>query len=518
MNNYDVIIIGAGHNGLACSIELAKTGKKVLVLEANKHFGGMAACEEFHPGFKRSLVNQLSQLNQATIDRLNLEQHGYRSAATVGTSIIGDEGGDEFRRIDISRQGINGAQSNENDDYRALRRLLQRFAKLMATTWSQKPPRIGSGQWADNKALGLFGLKLRLLGKADMREFTRMIALPAQDLMDEYFTDPLLKAGLSWDMVIGNKLAPRSPNNAVLNLLHRMAGDDHHLPAENIRIAANGARDLTDALVASAKAYGVTLQGASRVKQVTVAEHAVTGVTLLDGQQFHANNVIANADSKMAVMNLVGAKHFDIHFSHRINRIRNQGMVAKLTLAVSQLPTFRGFPDLTNRLIICPSMSYLEQSFDRAKYGEFGDKFGLEIFTPSLHDAAMAPAGKHLLSINVQYLPYLDDEQNDDQRPAMLEKILAVLEHYSPGIKETIEAAELLTPRDIAIEYNNLGGHWHHSELSIDQWWMNRPTYGASQYKTPLPGFFLCGAGNHPGGGIMGAAGINAAKEVLAND
>jgi phytoene dehydrogenase-like protein len=508
-NTHDAIIIGGGHNGLSCAAYLAKAGKKVLVLEAASQFGGLAATREFAPGYRASVAHTLPQLTKRLVDDLDLRQHGFSLAAeALPTIALGTPGS---KAITIHSKSLEGADAADQQSYIEYRRLLLKFAAAIDTFWHKKPPILGNTGLTDTATAVQFGLKLRLLGKDDMRELTRMIALPAQDLMDEFFTDPGLKAALSWDANIGSKLAPRSPNNAVLALLFRMSGD----LTDGLPLPRGGAGSLTEALASAAAAAGAELRSDAPVAKVLVEGRKATGVELESGERIEGQKVISNADPKTSFFKLLGARHLDTQFTHRINRLRQKGYVAKLHLALDELPEFTGLERPHGRLLLAPDMSYIESAFDEAKYGGYAEQLPMEVVIPSLLDDSMAPAGKHVLSAHVQYAPYDVKGGWDEHRDAFYQNTMASLERYAPGIGSSVNASELLTPKDLEEQFRVAGGHWHHSEFALDSWWMNRPTYGASQYRTPVDSFYLCGAGSHPGGGIMGAAGANAAKTIL---
>jgi phytoene dehydrogenase-like protein len=251
------------------------------------------------------------------------------------------------------------------------------------------------------------------------------------------------------------------------------------------------------------------------VERVEVDGRAVSAVLLADGERIAAKTVVSNADPKTSLLQLVGARHLDVQFTHRINRLRNRGMVAKLHLALDALPGFTGLERPAGRLMLMPSMHTIENAFDRAKYGDYASELPMEVIVPTLLDDSLAPAGKHVLSAHIQYAPYAVNGGWDAQREQFLANALQTLSRYAPGIDTSIAASELLTPVDLEREFRVAGGHWHHVEFALDTWWMNRPTYGCAQYRTPVAGFYLCGAGSHPGGGIMGAAGANAARAIL---
>jgi phytoene dehydrogenase-like protein len=504
----DIIIVGGGHNGLACAAYLAKAGRKVLVLEAAAQAGGLAATREFAPGFSASVAHTLPQLGAKLVRELALEQHGFSLAATALPSVALSRDG---AHISIAGGELSGASAADTAAYRDYLRLMQKFAKAINPFWHKRPPMVGSGGLQDLATLGQFGWKLRTLGKTDMREMMRMIALPAQDLMDEYFESPLLKAALSWDANVGSKLAPRSPNNAVLPLLYRMCGD----LGDGLPLPRGGAGGLTEALAKAAQAQGAELRLNSPVSRVTLNGARVSGVELESGELIGAGTVVSNADPKTSFFKLLGAQHLDIQFTHRINRLRSDGFVAKLHLALRELPDFTGLTRPVGRLLLTPSMQHIENAFDEAKYGGYARDLPMEVIIPSLLDDSLAPAGQHVLSAQVQYAPYAVNGGWEQHRDAFTDNALATLEQYAPGIRELVVGTELLTPADLEQQFRVTGGHWHHAEFALDNWWMNRPTYGASQYKTPVPGFYLCGAGAHPGGGLMGVAGSNAARAIL---
>ena len=513
MTRYDSVIIGAGHNGLVCAAYLAKSGKRVLVLEASGGPGGLAASREFHPGFQTSIAQSVSHFSLKVASDLELGLHGF-VASSESMPTIGLSSGKEH--VIVHKGSVNGTSDDDAGAYKDYTRLMHRFADVLKPFWLKTMPRIGDAGMSGLLTMGRVGLSIRMLGKKDMREFLRIAALPARDLMDEYFDNDLFKATLCWDGLIGSKLAPRSPNSAVLLLLYRMAGESRGAHA----IPVGGVNGLVAALSGAATASGAEIRYDAAVRRVLIDGSAdglvARGVQLADGEKIEAERVISATDPQRTFLNLVGVEHLDIGFTNRIRRLRCDGHVAKLHLALSEMPKFEGLESADGRMIIAPDMDTIEFAFDNAKHGELPDKPVMEIVIPSVHDTSLAPDGRHVLSANVMYVPYnLTGGWNDTARDQICERAIDTLSHYAPGIREQILHKEFLTPSDLEQTCHVTGGHWHHTEFAMDQLFMMRPTYEAAQYSTPIPGLFLCGAGCHPGGDITGAAGHNAAQEIL---
>ncbi|EED31453.1 putative oxidoreductase family protein [gamma proteobacterium NOR5-3] len=514
MSTYDTIVIGAGHNGLICATLLAKAGQRVLVLEASDSQGGLAASREFHPGFHASVAQSFYALPANLIKDLDLAKHGFELADSCLHTIALSP--DEAPII-IGDESVSGVSADDASAYQTYRRQLKTFSAALAPFWEKTMPGIGGNSLKELLTFAHMGLKLRMLGKDDMLEFLRVASLPMRDLVDEHFKSEALKAALCWDGIVGSKLAPRSPNQAVLTLLNRMAGahaGQHSLPA-------GGVAAFVSALGAAAQAAGVEIRLGTAVKQVLIEGdedgQRCRGVVLTSGETVNAAKVVSSADPKTTFLKLVGTPYLEIEFSNRIRRLRCDGFVAKLHLALKGRPQFTGVSTPDGRIILAPSMDAIEFAFDDAKYGDSSEHPVMEILIPSLHQPDLAPAGQHVLSAQVMYVPaHPEGGWTEERRQALREKLMAVLERYAPGIGELTLGMELLTPADLETQYHVSGGHWHHAEPAIDQLLMMRPTYEAAQYRTPIEGLYLCGAGAHPGGDLSGNPGRNAAREILA--
>ncbi|MBT6034942.1 MAG: NAD(P)/FAD-dependent oxidoreductase [Kordiimonadaceae bacterium] len=512
MQQYDTIIIGAGHNGLICAAYLAKAGQKVLVLEASDKLGGLAAKREFHPGFRTSVAQSVNQFSSKVMSDLNLAKHGYKPGDAIATVGLNEDGDN----VSIKGDTVTGVSEKDASNYKKYRKMMLHYANVLKPYSLKTVPRIGFNSLSEIMLFAKMGLNLRMLGKKDLQEFMRMVTLPTRDLMDENFDNDILKAALSWDGLIGSKNAPRSPNHSILMMLYRMTGDhggDHAIPS-------GGIESLVSVLVASAKANGAEIRTGSPVKQITIQGDEdglkATGVELGSGEKITADRVVSSADPKTTFFKLVGVDNLEIQFTNRINRLSSEGYVAKLHLALSGVPEFKGVSKPDGRMIIATKMDDIEFAWDDAKYGDVSENPVIEMVVPSLYDSSMAPDGQHVLSANVMYIPAnLNGGWTDDAKQKLTDRIIDEIAKFAPNIREQILHRELLTPADLESEYNVTGGHWHHTEFSLHEMMMMRPTYEAAQYKTPIPGLYLAGAGSHPGGGLMGGPGHNAAHEIL---
>ena len=513
-SHYDVIIVGGGHNGLVCANYLAKSGRKVLILEANESLGGAATTREFADNYSISgCAHWLFQLSPKVASDLGLAKHGLKLAARNLNSIALAEDGNH---ITMKGDGVEGGGLSEKDQhaYQRFNYQMLKFSKLLAVAFESRAPKLLDNNLTDRMTLAKLGLGMKMLGKENMRDLLRLALINIYDVMEENFDNELLKAAICVDGVMGSYMGPRSPNT-VFGYLYRRLGDVYGFKGPAVVEGGMGA--LGNALATSAMDRGVDIQTKARVGKINLSLDKVTGVTLTTGEDFHAKIVVSNADPKSTLEKLVGFKNLETGVVRRVSNIRMRGSAAKLHLALNGMPNFGGLTESQKgqRLLIAPSMNYIEQAFNSAKYGEYSNAPVLDISIPSVHDPSLAPAGAHVLSAIVQYAPHDLKGGWDSAREPFKNLVIERINQYAPGIKEQIINSELLTPEDLEGEFNMTGGHWHHGEISLDQIMMMRPFPGASQYATSVSGLFLCGAGAHPGGGVMGLAGKNAAKEII---
>ncbi len=506
------VVIGGGHNGLVCATYLAKAGHKVLLLEARDQLGGPASTTEFAEGFKSSVAHVLHSLNNKVATDLQLGQAGLERGEAVNTIALSADG----NHLTLAKNVVSGNGLSESDlaTYANFKSDFQAYAKALEPLTMNKPPRLKDMDTQDKFTLGKLGFKLRFgLGKDNMREFLRVGGINIYDVLKDSFESEALMGAIAFDAVMGHHMGPRTPNT-VLSYLNHVRGEiygDQSIPK-------GGMGQVVNALESAAKKAGVTIRTNAKVAKIKVENSQVTGVQLEGGEQIAATTVVSNADAKQTFINLVGGRQLDAMFSHRVKSVRAKGNVAKLHFAVKGLPKFTGLDEnqLCQRLIVCPSLRYAEHAFNAAKYGEFSKNPILEITIPSLKDASMAPDGHHVVSISASFAPYQLKQGWQQGGDDFIATVLSVLEQYAPGISEQIVAKEMLSPVDIEQQYGTSGGHWHHGEIALDQLFMMRPVYGAAQYDTPVDGLFLCGATAHPGGGITGIPGHNAAKRILS--
>ncbi|OQM74311.1 phytoene desaturase family protein [Manganibacter manganicus] len=518
---WDAIVIGGGHNGLICATLLAKGRRNVLLLEANAEMGGAARTEEFFPGFRDSTAHVLNRLHPEVVKALDLEELGLdllrgASGSTFAPSVVLSKDGAPLTLHGAYGETLTGASAAEQAAWKDLRVQLLRYAGVLKPFLSRRPPEFGSRSPGGLAALGQAALAMKRLGREDMRDFLRVLLMNVHDLLDEQLSDDRLKGLLAFDAVLGSHLGPRSPTS-LLGLYYRLAGEIGGAPGAQV-VPKGGMGAVIATIRAAAEHAGVALCTGASVAKIVVESGRAVGLALASGEEIHADTIVSAVNPTTTLLTLVGAPLLDTGLVRKVKNIRMKGDVAKLNLALDGVPDFPGVAaqDLHGRLVIAPSPDHVERAFNPAKYGEFSPEPVMEITLPSLTDPSLAPQDGCILSANVQYAPYALKEGWETGKPKFLAAIMAQLEAHAPGIGRLARHAELLTPADIEVRYLMPGGHWHHGELQADQMLFSRPVSGWSGYDTPIERLYLAGAGSHPGGGISGLPGLNAARRILA--
>jgi phytoene dehydrogenase-like protein len=503
---------------LVTATYLAKAGLKVTVLEAAPQVGGAAATRGFAPGYKVSGVAHLLHGFSPTIARdLDLARHGLDlKAPRITTRSLLDGG----RNLEVgpdmvaSAASITGISKADADAYPAVMARLTRMADALASYALHTPPRpdVAQMDWRDKLNLGKFAWSLRRLGKKDMLELTRILTMNVNDLANDYFESQAVKGLLCFEGSLGLFLGPRSPST-VFNLLYRLSS----LGANGqggFLLPKGGMGSATQALAKAAQAAGATIRTGAAVDHILIENDAAAGVVLANGEELRAARVVSNADPQRTVLQLIGSRNLDTMFVSRVRHMRMNGCAAKIHLALDGLPD--ALANAHGRVVVAQKPDDIERAYDCAKYGRVSDRPALEIVIPTLTDPSLAPSGKHVASIVAQYCPYkLKDLTQHEARRQIGERSLKVLEEVAPGLSQRVTATEILTPYDLEAQFGMTGGQWHHGEITLDQVLFLRPAGQAQEYRMPVPGVYLCGAGAHPGGNISGAPGYNAAREIL---
>ncbi len=515
---FDAIIIGAGHNGLVTATYLAKAGLKPLVVEASDQIGGCAVTQEFTPGYRTSSVaHLLHALHPRVVKDLGLEIHGLRQLCRpVATSVVAPG----KARIDITGDAVATAaaiarfSAADAGAYPAVMARLGKMATALGGFMMRTPPRpsMRENDFQTKLALGMFALQLRMLGKKDMLELSRILTMNVADLATDHFESDLIRGLMSFEATLGVYLGPRSPNT-VFNLLYRLSSFGKHGMGALYQ-PAGGMGAVAETLAKAARAAGVLIRNRAAVDHILVEQEQAVGVVLQSGEEIRAPIVASSADPQRTLLRLLQPGQLDTEFQQRIRHLRMNGCVAKVHLALDALP--QGVAASDGRLVIAPSINHVERAFDCAKYGRVADRPALEVVFPSLADPSLAPSGKHVASILYQYAPYrLRDTPVATAREQVLARCLATLDDVFPGFSNQVRASEVLVPQDLETRFGLSGGQWHQGEVTLDQMFFLRPVAQFQQYRMPVPGLWLCGAGAHPGGNVSGAAGANAAREII---
>ncbi|MBP7591484.1 MAG: NAD(P)/FAD-dependent oxidoreductase, partial [Chloroflexi bacterium] len=516
-NKYDAIIIGGGHNGLITAAYLAKAGKKVLVLEKRYLVGGASVTEELYPGFKFTVFSYVVSLLRPDIVRdLQLSRHGLTVLpleSTLTPLINGDylyRDGDHYRSLrDIARHSERDAGAY--DEYGRNMYFMAKAVKYILSMVPPDPTTLNPKDWLSLLDMARHFLNL---GEEQLFLLAKLMTMSAADFLDQWFESDPLKGTMSASGIIGTYLGPRSPGTAYVLLHHYMGEIDGAFRAWGF--AKGGTGGIADAIARSAEALGAEIRCNAPVAQVIVKNGRAVGVALENGDEIYADAIASSLDPKLTFLKLVDPNQLPADLVDSIRKFNVRGSSGKVNLALDALPDLTCMPGpgrhLAGAISISPSIDYIERAFDDAKYGEFSKRPYIDCILPSVIDPGMAPPGKHVMSCFVQYAPYeLNGGWTDAKREAFGDAVVDTLSQYMPNLKDIILHRQVLTPVDIENMIGISQGNIFHGELSLSQLFFLRPAAGWAKYRTPIKGYWQCGSGTHPGGGIMGAPGQLAA-------
>ena len=521
MANYDAIVIGAGHNGLTAAAYLAKAGKKVLVLERRHVLGGAAVTEELYPGFKYSVCSYVvSLLRPEVIRELDLPKYDLEIIPLDSTFTPMPNGDYLFRSGDHARTRREIARHSAADAeaYEEYGQLMVHMAMAVKPLLAMIPPEPTSWYPGDLFGLARLGNRFRRLGEKLFYDLAKLMTMSSADFLDQWFETDVLKATMSASGIIGTFMGPRSPGTAYVLLHHYMGELDGAFRSWGF--ARGGMGTISRVIADAARCHGAEIRAQAPVDQILIKRGRAYGVVLASGEEIDARVIVSGIDPKRTFLKMIDAQCLSAEFKKQVSGFKIRGSSAKVNLSLDSLPDFTSMPGvgphLAGAISISPSIDYIEQAYDEAKYGEFSRRPYMDIILPSVLDPSMAPPGKHVMSIFVQYAPYdLKTGSWPERREALGDTVVDTLSEYAPNLKDIILHRQVVTPWDLEQEFGLTEGNIFQGELTLDQLFFLRPVAGWAKYRTPIKNLYLCGACTHPGGGVMAASGRLAALEIL---
>jgi len=518
---YDVIVIGGGHNGLVNAAYLARAGKRVLVLERRHVLGGAAVTEEVFPGFKFSVCSYVvSLLRPEIIRELDLPRHGLEILPLDGT-FTPMPNGDYLWRVNDhakTRREIARHSKLDAEAYDEYGKAMVEMAHFVKPIMNMTPPDPASLNPKGLLDLLTMGRRFQKLSADDKYNQVQLMTMSAVDFLDQWFETDVLKATMAASGIIGTFLGVRSPGTAYVLLHHYMGEIDGAFRSWGLSRGGTGA--ISNAIGNAAREAGAEIRTEAAIAKIILKNGEAKGVVLETGDEFYADIVSSSVDPRLTFMKMVGEEHLPEDFVDDIKRYKFRGSSGKVNLALDALPNFKSMPGagphLRGAVSISPSVDYMERAYDDAKYGRFSRRPYIDMVIPSLTDPSVAPPGKHVMSCFVQYAPYNLKEGNwDEKREDFGDTVINTIAEHAPNIKDIILHRQVVTPLDLEREFGLSEGNIFQGELTLEQLFFLRPAPGWAQYRSPIKNLYMCGSATHPGGGIMGANGRNAAMMIL---